>query len=87
LIINACLFKAITYTFLLWLPILVESVGDKSDSAPISIIYNVGTVVGSIVIGKFYENSSKGDSYSSLQYVNPVMALVQLAGVVVLSTM
>lgn len=84
LIIGACLYKAIIYTFLLWLPILIDSFGEKADSAYISIIFNIANVAGASLIGKLYEKSSGGSSYVVLQYINPAMAVVLIGGVAVL---
>lgn len=57
LVVIACVYKAITYTFLLWLPILIDSFGQKADSAYISIIFNLSSILGAFILGKLYENS------------------------------
>lgn len=85
LVINACIYKAIIYTLLLWLPILVDSIGEKSHSAYISIIFNVANTVGASVIGKFYESSPRSNSYGYLQYINPALSLALIGGMIILA--
>ena len=55
---SMCLFKAINYGFLLWLPTYVDEMGFKSISAYTSILFSIGTVIGSTLMGKLYESKS-----------------------------
>jgi hypothetical protein len=85
LIVIACVYKAITYTFLLWLPILIDSFGQKADSAYISIIFNLSGILGAYLLGKLYETSNSGDCYGFLQILNPCMSILTIVGIVLLS--
>ena len=48
--------KAILYGFLLWMPTYLAHNGLASYTSIIPIIFNSGTILGSFVLGSFYEN-------------------------------
>lgn len=58
LLIITCVYKSIIYTFLLWLPIYVTSKGYSNQSAFVSIVFNLSSVIGTGIIGKLYESKS-----------------------------
>jgi hypothetical protein len=53
----------------------------------VSIIFNLSTIIGASIFGKFYESSSNKNNYISLQYINVVMGIMMVAGMVVLIKM
>lgn len=48
--------KAILYGFLLWMPTYLAHNGFASYTSIIPIIFNVGTLLGSFILGHFYED-------------------------------
>jgi len=52
------LIKCILYGFLLWIPTYLNNVGLKDYKSTIPITFNVGTLVGSFILGHFYEDSA-----------------------------
>lgn len=85
LLLSSCIYKAVIYTFVLWLPILIDSIGAKEHSAYISIIFNASSIFGAPIIGKLYQKTSSGTSYSFLQYVNCFLAFLLIVGLVILT--
>jgi hypothetical protein len=51
--------KAMVYTFLLWFPIYLDSVKLKRYSGYITILFEVGAIVGSFLLGKLYDYEGK----------------------------
>lgn len=89
LLINSCIYKAILYTFLLWLPTYMKAQVDPSQTAFMPVIFNIANTIGTSVFGKFYENS-KGDgknSYVSLLYLWPILSIIITGGLIVLINM
>ena len=54
------LMKSILYGFLLWMPTLLVREGLGDHKATILIFFNLGTLVGSFVLGYFYEDLKIG---------------------------
>ena len=54
------LMKSILYGFLLWMPTLLVREGLGDHKATIPIFFNLGTLVGSFVLGYFYEDLKIG---------------------------
>lgn len=49
-----CCYKALLYTFLLWLPTYLDDKGEKELSSQIPVIFNVATIIGSFMVGHLY---------------------------------
>lgn len=54
LLANSCIYKAILYTFLLWLPTYMKAKVDPSQTAFMPIVFNIANTFGTSAFGKFY---------------------------------
>ena len=59
------LLKCILYGFLLWMPTYLNNVGFKDYKSTIPIAFNVGTLLGSFLLGHFYEQSESPQTVKS----------------------
>lgn len=89
LLINSCIYKAILYTFLLWLPTYMKALVDPSQTAFMPIIFNIANTIGTSAFGKFYENSKVHgkSSYACLLYLWPILSIIITGGLVILINM
>lgn len=89
LLINSCIYKAILYTFLLWLPTYMRAKVDPSQTAFMPILFNIANTIGTLAFGKFYENSKSNgkNSYVSLMYLWPILSIVLTGGLIVIINM
>ena len=60
------LLKSILYGFLLWMPTYLTHIDLTAYKSTIPIVFNAGTVIGSFILGYFYEDMDvSGDSLIS----------------------
>lgn len=58
------LLKSILYGFLLWMPTYLTHNGFKAYSASVPIVFNVGTLIGSSLLGYFYKSPTNKNADS-----------------------